>query len=238
MLTIIYDNQAGEPEFGAAWGFGCVVTGYERTVLFDTGGSGELLMENLARADIAPEAVDAVVISHNHWDHAGGLDRFLTRNPAVVLYPPGPVSRARRAKIEDAGGRVEYTRKSSQVCYGVWTTPLLGGLLKEQALCLSTEAGLVIITGCAHPGLLRIVAAAAEVTGQTPSAIVGGFHLKDATEDQIARVTKGLKDSGVSRAGPCHCTGDRGRQMMSEAFGQDFVNVGVGRCLTIRDLTT
>lgn len=236
MLTVVYDNYEGKPGFETAWGFGCVVEGYEKTVLFDTGGSGDILMENLAKTEIDPDEIDAVVISHNHWDHAGGLDRFLTRNPAVTLYSPGPVSRARRRKIEDAGGGAEHSRGSSIVCSGICTTPLLGSLLQEQALCVETERGPVVLTGCAHPGVVQMVTSAADVTGETPYAVLGGFHLKDGSQRQITKVIEGLREAGIVRAGPSHCTGDAARQAIAEAFGDGFVNVGVGQQFSLPDL--
>lgn len=237
MLTIVYDNYEGEPGFERGWGFGCVVQGYEKTVLFDTGGSGDTLMHNLAKAGIEPNIIDAVVISHNHWDHAGGLDRFLTANPGVALYPPAPVSRARRAKIESEGGRVEHARESSEVCPGVRTTRLLGTLLKEQALSVETERGVVVLTGCAHPGVVELVRSAAETTGKTPYAVLGGFHLKDSSHTQVMQIVEGLRDAGIVRPGPSHCTGDAAIEKISEAFGDNFVKIGVGCRLGLPDLT-
>ena len=69
------------------WGFSVVISGAEKTILFDTGGS-DVLIENMKKLDIDPGTIDIVIISHNHWDHTGGLDSFLSINPNVTVYAP------------------------------------------------------------------------------------------------------------------------------------------------------
>jgi len=74
-ITIVYDNEAC-PGLKSDWGFSCLVEAGER-ILFDTGPTGEELIFNMERLGIKAQSISKVVISHNHWDHAGGLEKLL-----------------------------------------------------------------------------------------------------------------------------------------------------------------
>ena len=76
MITVFYDNHEGADGMRSAWGFSCLVEGFSETVLFDTGGDGEVLLHSMAVCGVDPETVDVLVISHNHWDHTGGAGGF------------------------------------------------------------------------------------------------------------------------------------------------------------------
>ena len=65
-ITVVYDNVPHAPGMRTAWGFAAVVDTGEERVLFDTGGDGEILLHNMARLGIAPESIDAVMLSHIH----------------------------------------------------------------------------------------------------------------------------------------------------------------------------
>jgi 7,8-dihydropterin-6-yl-methyl-4-(beta-D-ribofuranosyl)aminobenzene 5'-phosphate synthase len=63
--------------------------------------------------------------------------------------------------------------------------------------------------------------------------VMGGFHLTGASAGEIRLIIARLKAQGVEKVGPCHCTGDLARRLFREAYGEDFLDVGVGRVLTI-----
>lgn len=70
-ITDIYDNYPAQAGFTTAWGFVCVIQGTDKTILFDTGSDGAVLLANMAKAGIDPDVIDLVVLSHQHWDHTG-----------------------------------------------------------------------------------------------------------------------------------------------------------------------
>jgi 7,8-dihydropterin-6-yl-methyl-4-(beta-D-ribofuranosyl)aminobenzene 5'-phosphate synthase len=82
-ITIVYDNQA-HPGLKSDWGFSCLVEAEER-ILFDTGPTGEELIFNMDRLGIQTRSISKVVVSHNHWDHTGGLETLLK----MTSKPPG-----------------------------------------------------------------------------------------------------------------------------------------------------
>jgi 7,8-dihydropterin-6-yl-methyl-4-(beta-D-ribofuranosyl)aminobenzene 5'-phosphate synthase len=116
---------------------------------------------------------------------------------------------------------------------GLHTTGEVGSAIVEQALAVETEDGLVVVTGCAHPGVVEMVDRAIEVFGGDVLLVVGGFHLGSATQGQIEGVIDGFRHLGVRTVAPCHCTGDQARQLLAESFGSDHIEAGVGRVITI-----
>jgi len=228
MITLVYDNNPFDKRLGTAWGFGCVVQGLEKTILFDTGGDGRLLLANMAKIGIDPKTVDAIVISHIHGDHAGGLDEFLAVNPDVTAYLPKAFPAGIKEATRRAGATLIETDAPTPVCKGACTTRVLGRGIKEQGLALETADGLVVVTGCAHPGVVATGAAAKEHAGRPVRAVLGGFHMGGASRGQIMTVVEGLRGLGVRQVAPCHCSGDRTRQVMKEAFGEGYLPSGVG----------
>jgi 7,8-dihydropterin-6-yl-methyl-4-(beta-D-ribofuranosyl)aminobenzene 5'-phosphate synthase len=173
-ITIVYDNEAN-PGLKSGWGFSCLIETEEK-ILFDTGDSGENLIYNLKQLNIQPESIAAVVISHNHWDHTGGLKEFLKLNNSAKVFHP------------------ESFSKSTEISAGVHSTGALGKLIKEQSLIVNTGKGNVVITGCAHPGLENIIEKSREL-GEI-YGVVGGFH-------GFSRLEKLQK---IELIAPCHCT--------------------------------
>ena len=98
-ITIIYDNEVFKEDLKADWGFSCLVEA-ENTprILFDAGTNGSILLSNMKKLDIAPESIDEVFISHNHFDHTGGLSAFLNVNNNVKVYVPSSLKGVRGVK--------------------------------------------------------------------------------------------------------------------------------------------
>jgi 7,8-dihydropterin-6-yl-methyl-4-(beta-D-ribofuranosyl)aminobenzene 5'-phosphate synthase len=96
-------------------------------------------------------------------------------------------------------------------------------LLDDQALIINTRAGLVVILGCAHRGIINTLYHARELTGAKKiHTVVGGCHLMDASEERIHLTIAALKELGVQRLGVSHCTGLPAAAIMAEEFGDRF----------------
>jgi len=198
-ITIVYDNEAN-PELKSGWGFSCLIETEEK-ILFDTGDSGENLIYNLKQLNIQPESVAAVVISHNHWDHTGGLKEFLKLNNSVEVFHPKSFS------------------KPTEISPGVHSTGALGTFVKEQSLVVNTEKGNLVITGCAHPGLAKIIDRAKQL-GEI-YAVLGGFHGFSKLE----------KLRGIKLIAPCHCT--QHIQQIQQSYPAEFKEIRAGSVLEI-----
>lgn len=114
------------------------------------------------------------------------------------------------------------------VCEGAWTTGVLSEGIPEQGLCVTTASGPVVITGCAHPGVVRTVEAAKQRAGSPVRAVLGGFHMGGASARETDAVIEGLRKAGIQQVAPCHCSGDKTREAMQAAFGQGYLPSGVG----------
>jgi 7,8-dihydropterin-6-yl-methyl-4-(beta-D-ribofuranosyl)aminobenzene 5'-phosphate synthase len=173
-ITIVYDNEAN-PGLKSGWGFSCLIEGEER-LLFDTGNSGRKLIYNMKQLNVEPKDIGKVAVSHNHWDHTGGLKKFLEANNKAQVFHPKSFS------------------KCTKICTGIYSTGVLGTFIKEQSLVINTQKGNIIVTGCAHPGLENIIEEAEQLG--TIYGVVGGFH-------GFSRLEKLQK---IALIAPCHCT--------------------------------
>jgi 7,8-dihydropterin-6-yl-methyl-4-(beta-D-ribofuranosyl)aminobenzene 5'-phosphate synthase len=100
-------------------------------------------------------------------------------------------------------------------------------------LVIDTSKGLVVITGCAHPGIVNIVRKAKEYLNEDVYMVIGGFHLGGANDRALRGIINDFRTLDVKKAGPCHCSGDRCRQLFKEEYGDDFIEVGVGMVINL-----
>lgn len=193
-ITIIYDNQADEG-LKSGWGFSCLIEAKAK-ILFDTGDSGEKLLFNFKKLGIEAESIDKVILSHNHWDHTGGLKAVQKANSGAEIIRP------------------KTFKEPTQISSEIYTTGALGTWLKEQALVVETDKGNIVITGCAHPGLVNILQVAKKL-GKV-YGVIGGFH--------------GFSDfkqlEGTELIGPCHCT--KYSKQIRQMYPQQFKQVKAG----------
>jgi len=235
-ITVSYDNNPYKERLTTAWGFSCVIRGTEKTILFDTGGDGSILLTNLEKLGINLKEIDLVVLSHIHGDHVGGLPSFLEKNPEVVIYLPKSFSKGFKDKVKEYGAKIVEVQGPLEICQEVYSTGELGTGIKEQSLVIYREKGLVVITGCAHPGIVKIVNKAKDLVKGDVLFVMGGFHLGGESKGEIENIISSFRKLGVSYVGPCHCSGDAARQLFKKEYSENFINVGVGRVVTMNDL--
>lgn len=235
-ITVIYDNNTFKEGLRTAWGFSCVITGLEKTILFDTGGDGSLLLENISKLGIDPNSIELVALSHAHWDHTGGMELLLEENHNVDVFVPESFPRDFKQMVSSRGAKIIEIEKSTKICKGAHSTGQLGTSIKEQGLIIRTDKGMILITGCAHPGIVNMARKAKELFNENILFVMGGFHLNAASNKEINEIIKAFKDIEVKYAGPCHCTGDNARALFAEQFGDKYVNIGVGRVIEVKNL--
>ena len=209
-VTIIYDNTAFRPDLKANWGFAALVEAHGRRILFDTGTRGALLLSNMRRLGIDPASIDDVFISHAHFDHTGGLSAFLKQNSAATLWVPPAFRGSKRAR------EVVRVPEPRTLYPGIHSTGQLDGI--EQSLCIETDLGIIIITGCSHPAMQHILSAAGrfgEVYG-----IIGGLH---GTSPETLK--------GLQLICATHCT--RHKQAIQNLYPDAYTEGGAGRVLEI-----
>lgn len=237
-LTVVYDNHAQRDDLQSAHGFACLIDGLEKTILFDTGGDGEILLQNLEKLGRSPDEVDLVFLSHSHWDHTGGTFRFLHRKPNVTVYMPVSVSKVFREHCKMLGAKAVAVEEPTEIFAGVYSTGQLGGPelrldMHEHALVLDTGPTISVITGCAHPGIGNIVARAKALHGKPLGLVAGGFHLMNSTPPEVEGVIETLRGLGVTRVATSHCTGNASVERIRQSWGKEFVNFSCGATVQI-----
>ena len=224
---VTYDNHKGKRHLTEDWGFAMYVEGAHLPVAFDAGADAKILTNNMKKLDLDPDRTGSLVISHVHSDHIGGIDALLIKGLKVYLPTGAPASLIK--KIKSKGAEPIIASEPTKIYTGVMTTGTVSyGETPEQGLLVETKEGWVLLTGCAHPGPAAMMEAAKKAVGQYPKTLIGGMHLKDTSEEKIVELAKKLKDMGVVRVGPGHCSGELARQIFRAVFEHGYLGVDVG----------
>ncbi|MFO7853504.1 MAG: MBL fold metallo-hydrolase [Bacteroidota bacterium] len=229
-LVSVFDNYQVKPGLKTSWGFGCIIKTPDEFILFDTGGDSEILLYNMRQMEIDPASISKVIISHIHGDHAGGLEGFLEKNNNVTVFIPASFPESFRAMITRKGAKFEIVSTNPEkISDFIYSTGEISGPPKEQSLIINSKKGLVIITGCAHPGVINIIKKARGFIKQEDIyLVIGGFHHPPLS------VVKEFRKLGVKKVAPSHCTGDPAREAFAKEYGVDFIENGVGKIIEIK----
>ncbi len=234
-LTIVYDNNLYNEKLETRWGFSCLVEGLEKTILFDVGGEGSVLLTNMEKLKIDPKAIDVIVLSHIHYDHIGGLSDFLEKNHLISVYMPRSFPQSIKDKVKGVDAELVEVHSSTEICKNTYSTGELGSFIKEQSLIIKTSKGLIVITGCAHPGVVNIIKNAKEMLETTVYLVLRGFHLCWMNAWQIKGIINGVKEERVEKVAPCHCSGNLARTLFKKVYGENFILSGAGKKIKIKD---
>ena len=236
-IEVVYDNYTVTEGCEAEWGYACLVRARGMVVLFDTGGLPGIFFKNMASMDIDPMYIDAIVISHTHGDHIGGLFDLVEKKNGIPLYLPASANDHLVRALETRGSHVIRVDQPVAIVPGVYSTGEMrsAGGVAEQALYLRTVKRGVLVTGCAHPGVAVISDRARQHFKEPIHFVFGGFHLLEAPDEAIDAVIGGLREMDVTRLGPSHCTGGWAIERMRAAYGDNFAAMGVGTRISLED---
>ena len=213
-LTIVYDNVIYKRVKGlkSDWGFSCLIETDDVNILFDTGAKAKILLHNMKLLGIDPFLIDKIVISHEHWDHNGGLEKLANHVNDVDLYR---VDQNILVKNMHLVSNIDSYRITEEI----FSTGALNGIFDEQSLVLKGKKGYYVLLGCSHPGLGKILQKAAKF-GKI-IGIIGGLHNFNnfAVLKNLAFIC------------PCHCT--KHKKMLKEIYPTKYVEGGVGKIIEI-----
>jgi 7,8-dihydropterin-6-yl-methyl-4-(beta-D-ribofuranosyl)aminobenzene 5'-phosphate synthase len=232
-LTILYDNNPYDYRLKSSWGFSCLIELEGKTVLFDTGGEGEILLYNMRVLNKDPKTIDMIVLSHIHGDHTGGFWSLLREKSTLKVYIPGSFPQEFEQRVKKYGAEVVRVDAPLEMDRGIYSTGEMDHGIKEQSLIVNTPKGMILITGCAHPGIIEIIKKAKAIAKEDIYMVVGGWHLSSANEREIRGIIEAFQRMGVQKVAPCHCTGDRAMAMFKSEYGENFIRAGVGRIIKI-----
>ncbi len=231
-ISTIVDNDTYKEGFGSDWGLSFharITYGDNRilNLLFDVDTSYHIWRYNYEKLGLGKD-VEAIIISHWHMDHVGPLWdvlKYLGTNPTIYA-PESPGLR----RFRDL--RLEVCSKPCNIAPEITTTGQVEGGIPEQALAIKVGDGLVVLVGCSHPGVDNLVEKALEITGLSKvHYLAGGFHISSYSEGE--RVAHRLKELGVEKISPMHCTGWRARSAIKEIFKENYITNGSGQKIII-----
>ncbi len=235
-IIITYNNVPGKENLRTDWGFAALVISADRTILFDTGANGTILLDNMEKLGIEPNSIDLVVLSHIHHDHTGGLAEFLAKNNNVTVYMPKAFPKKFKNTVAEKAAQTVEITKPQKICEYVYTTGQMGTFITEQSLIIRMEKESVLITGCAHPGIAKIVQKTAQLHDMHILLVTGGFHLEWSTSAKINKIIDTFRELDVKYVAPSHCTGKKAIKLFREQFGENFINAGLGKSITLEEL--
>lgn len=209
-VTIIYDNTTWDKNLTPDWGFSCLVEAHGKTILFDTGAKGNVLLDNMQKLDIDPIKIDMVFISHDHWDHTGGLLNFLKKNQVKVYIPVSCLGIGNAVNIVRVNDKLK-------IYENIYSTGELKNI--EHSLVVKEGEDVTVIAGCSHPGVRKILRAASHFGKVT--TLVGGLHGFNNFE----------LINDLENICPTHCT--RHIQAIETLYPGKYINGGAGKVIEI-----
>ena len=267
-ITVLADDHVAAPNLLAEHGLSMLIEADGRRILFDT-GQGKVLRGNAGARGIRLSGLDAVVLSHGHYDHTGGLAALLQENsPSAIFVHPAAlhpkyaksdgkphrsigIPESSRQALSAVHDRIVWTQSAIEVVPDIWCTgeiPRLPAneqtdtgffldadcrdpdpLNDDQALFIETRPGIVVITGCAHAGIVNTLDRVSALTDRDDICMLaGGLHLARATNQQLEASADAIGRRNARVLAPCHCTGMGAHSYLRARFPSLVQDVGVG----------
>lgn len=232
-VKVIYDNYVHIDGLQSDWGFSILVEGLDKTILFDTGTKPEIFASNFTKMDLDASEIDFLVLSHEHGDHVGGIPAFVEMKKGIPVLFPQSFSEAFKKRMITIGLEPVLVKEPAMICKNMYTSGEFEGQIPEHCLVMNIKKGLVVMTGCSHPGIVKMLKEIKEMFNKDIYMVFGGFHLMQKSEKEMDAIIAEMKALGVVKCGATHCTGDKQIQMFKDSFGKDYFELGVGNTITI-----
>ena len=186
-LTVLVDDFNGaEKGYVRSYGFAALIEKNNKKILFDTGTKVNPFINNLLLYGISPASVDAVILSHNHYDHTDGLPGILEKNKNLPVYIhkdwDHPASFKGFQVPSDNKVVIQKARELHEVTAHLFITNSYyssdyGGVY-EQACFIKTKSSYILICGCCHPGLNNFLKdrESLGIPPDSPLYLIGGMH--------------------------------------------------------------
>ncbi|NMB56534.1 MBL fold metallo-hydrolase [Candidatus Beckwithbacteria bacterium] len=258
-LTTIIENTCLRYSLVAQHGQSLLLNYFGKQYLFDLGEVYSGLAHNLEKMSINLEEIKGIIISHKHFDHCGSLSLLFPQLKKQTLYLPSDFFQVEEKMIDKMKEKYRFFKslvngkhlltlsakdlakiknyqhkvvldKSVEIEKNLFIIGPFGDQLKEQALLLNLlKKGLVIITGCCHPGLEVFIEEVRKITKtQKIHGIIGGFHYKDFSLQELKKAADYLQSLDLDFLIPSHCTGNEAIQFLKKSLKNKVLVSGTG----------
>ncbi|MGD9014855.1 MAG: MBL fold metallo-hydrolase [Candidatus Omnitrophota bacterium] len=234
-VKVLFDKQALSNKLHTGWGVSFLIN---NRILFDTGENGQWLIDNMHQMNVEIDKLQAIVISHDHWDHTGGLKEILKKMKLRVYGCPN-FSIDFKDKIDYLNSELISLNKITEISQNIYSTGEITGLyagreIAEQAMVMRTDKGISVLTGCSHPEIIKILT---KIKSEFPKEkfylVAGGFHLIEQDARLVKIIAEDFKNLEVAKVGPTHCTGKEAEDILKDAYKDDFLPIRVGQTIEI-----
>ncbi|HWP95744.1 MAG TPA: MBL fold metallo-hydrolase [Syntrophomonadaceae bacterium] len=268
-VTILVENTSPTPGITGEYGFSALLDVDGKKLLFDAGSAGALFA-NADKLHVDLNQVDALVLSHGHFDHTGGLLEFLKRFGTRKIFAHSNMFARRpmktpksfseigcpfqREELEEAGGEFVFVDKFTEIYPEIFISGEIpretayedvGGsgnfkiqvddrleddmIKDDMALIINHPLGLLILSGCAHSGIINTINYAIQETGQSHIlAYIGGTHLIGASIERLQQTAQALKEKDIKQVIVAHCTGFEAASHLRQELGKQLVKAEAG----------
>lgn len=233
-VKVIYDNYVKVNGLKSDWGYAILIGGLDKTILFDTGAKPEIFESNFKQMGLDAGKIDYLILSHEHGDHTEGIPAFIKMKSGIPVIIPYSFSARFKKKMSAYGLEPVLVRESAKICENLFSSGEFDFQIAEHALVLNTKKGLVVMTGCSHPGIAEMLKEIKSNFNKNIYMVFGGFHLLEKSDKEMNTIISEMKALGVVRCGATHCTGEPQIKMIKEAFGENYFDMGAGNTFVIQ----
>ena len=235
-ISMIYNNVGELEVFNSEWGLSLWIEDNDGAVLFDTGGNSLILWNNVESSGIDIRKLSKIIISHNHWDHISGLPIILEKTdykPDVFV----PMADLEPISMENPKAKLIGVKEPIMINEYLWSTGQLegstvNGPIQEQSIIIIRDGSLFLLTGCSHPGIVKIVETTKKIhPDKKVNMIIGGLHLLQNTTLQIKKISAELKRLQVNKIAPSHCTGERAMKIFKNEWKNNCIDYHIGNTM-------
>ena len=164
---------------------------------------------------------------------------MLKERKGLKVYSCPGFSKEFKDKVNQAQAELIEAANLTEISQNVFITGEIPGgyhgkYMPEQAIALKSKNGLTVITGCAHPGILKMVdKIKAKFPGEPIYLVLGGFHLMESDKRAIEIVAERFKEIGIIKAGPTHCSGEIAEKIFKKQYKGNFTPIKTGQELEV-----
>jgi len=235
-IKIIAEGSTKWQRFIRRWGISFLIG---EDVLFDTFGDPGVLLRNMRKFHIDTTKIKHIVLSHDDWDHISGLWYLLPNRKDITVYICPGFQQEIKDRIASFGVRVVEVEPFTVIREDMFSSGQIEAscadrVIFEQVLVIKFLKSLTIITGCAHPGIINISdVVKGHFLKEQVYSILGGLHLKDNSHEANLDIIEKLRETGIRKIVPMHCTGKHATKMIRERFGYGFVGAREGDAIEL-----